>query len=161
MSARVVEACRAQTEKPIITKLSPNQTDIRENARKCIEAGTDAFAVINTIMGMAIDVETREPIIGNVQGGLSGPAIKPIALLKTKEVYEVARDHDVPIIGQGGIATANDAIEFLLAGAATVGVGTALFYDPLVCKKINAGIAEYLDRHEMTSVAEITGTLRV
>ena len=161
MSARVVEACRAQTEKPIITKLSPNQTDIRENARKCIEAGTDAFAVINTVMGMAIDVETREPIIGNVQGGLSGPAIKPIALLKTKEVYEVARDHDVPIIGQGGIATANDAIEFLLAGAATVGVGTALFYDPLVCKKINAGIAEYLDRHEMTSVAEITGTLRV
>ena len=161
MSARVVEACRAQTEKPIITKLSPNQTDIRENARKCIEAGTDAFAVINTVMGMAIDVETRKPIIGNVQGGLSGPAIKPIALLKTKEVYEVARDHDVPIIGQGGIATANDAIEFLLAGAATVGVGTALFYDPLVCKKINAGIAEYLDRHEMTSVAEITGTLRV
>ncbi len=161
MSARVVEACRAQTEKPIITKLSPNQTDIRENARKCIEAGTDAFAVINTVMGMAIDVETREPIIGNVQGGLSGPAIKPIALLKTKEVYEVARDHNVPIIGQGGIATAKDAIEFLVAGAATVGVGTALFYDPLVCIKINAGIAEYLDRHEMTSVAEITGTLRV
>jgi dihydroorotate dehydrogenase (NAD+) catalytic subunit len=112
-------------------------------------------------MGMAIDVETREPIIGNVQGGLSGPAIKPIALLKTKEVYEVARDHNAPIIGQGGIATAKDAIEFLIAGAATVGVGTALFYDPLVCKKINAGIAEYLDRHEMASVAEITGTLRV
>jgi len=161
VSARVVEACRAQTEKPIITKLSPNQTDIRENARKCIEAGTDAFAVINTVTGMAIDVETREPIIGNVQGGLSGPAIKPIALLKTKEVYEVARDHDVPIIGQGGIATAKDAIEFLVAGAATVGVGTALFYDPLVCSKINAGIAEYLDRHEMSSVAEITGTLQV
>jgi dihydroorotate dehydrogenase (NAD+) catalytic subunit len=161
MSARVVEACRAQTEKPIITKLSPNQTDIRENARKCIEAGTDAFAVINTVTGMAIDVETREPIIGNVQGGLSGPAIKPIALLKTKEVYEVARDHNVPIIGQGGIATAKDAIEFLIAGATTIGVGTALFYDPLVCKKINAGIAEYLDRHEMSSVAEITGTLQV
>jgi dihydroorotate dehydrogenase (NAD+) catalytic subunit len=161
MSARVVEACRAQTEKPIITKLSPNQTNIRENARKCIEAGTDAFAVINTVMGMAIDVETREPIIGNVQGGLSGPAIKPIALLKTKEVYEVAKDHNVPIIGQGGIATAKDAIEFLIAGATTVGVGTALFYDPLVCKKINAGISDYLAHHEMNSVSEITGTLRV
>ncbi len=161
MSARVVEACRAQTNKPIITKLSPNQTDIRENARKCIEAGTDAFAVINTVMGMAIDVETREPIIGNVQGGLSGPAIKPIALLKTKEVYEVAKDHNVPIIGQGGIVTASDAIEFLLAGAATVGVGTALFYDPLVCNKINSGINDYLTDHEMSSVAEITGTMRV
>ena len=161
MSARVVAACRAQTDKPIITKLSPNQTDIRENARKCIEAGTDAFAVINTVMGMAIDVESREPIIGNVQGGLSGPAIKPIALLKTKEVYEVARHHNVPIIGQGGIVTASDAIEFLIAGAATVGVGTALFYDPLVCNKINAGISDYLARHEMSSVAEITGTLRV
>ena len=91
MSARVVAACRAQTRKPMITKLSPNQTDIAENARLCIEAGTDAFAVINTVMGMAIDVETRKPIIGNVQGGLSGPAIKPIALLKTKQVYEVAR----------------------------------------------------------------------
>ena len=161
MSARVVEACRAQTQKPIITKLSPNQTDIRENARKCIEAGTDAFAVINTVMGMAIDVDTREPIIGNVQGGLSGPAIKPIALLKTKEVYEVAKHHNVPIIGQGGIATAKDAIEFLIAGATTVGVGTALFYDPLVCKKINAGISDYLAHHEMNSVSEITGTLQI
>ena len=161
MSARVVEACRAQTQKPIITKLSPNQTDIRENARKCIEAGTDAFAVINTVMGMAIDVDTREPIIGNVQGGLSGPAIKPIALLKTKEVYEVAKHHNVPIIGQGGIATAKDAIEFLIAGATTVGVGTALFYDPLVCKKINAGISDYLTHHEMNSVSEITGTLQI
>ena len=159
MSARVVEACRAQTNKPIITKLSPNQTDIRENARKCIEAGTDAFAVINTVMGMAIEVETREPIIGNVQGGLSGPAIKPIALLKTKEVYEVAKDHNVPIIGQGGITTAGDAIEFLIAGATTVGVGTVLFYDPLVCSKINAGIAEYLVRHDMASVSELVGTL--
>jgi dihydroorotate dehydrogenase (NAD+) catalytic subunit len=159
MSARVVAACRAATSKPIITKLSPNQTDIRENARLCIEAGTDAFAVINTVMGMAIDVETRRPIIGNVQGGLSGPAIKPIALLKTRQVYEVARSHKVPIIGQGGIATANDAIEFLLAGATTVGVGTALFYDPLVCGRINSGIADYLARHGIASVGELVGTL--
>ena len=160
MSARVVAACRAQTSKPIITKLSPNQTDIKTNARLCIEAGTDGFAVINTLMGMAIDAERRKPIIGNVQGGLSGPAIKPIALLKVHQVYEVAREHAVPIIGQGGITTPTDAIEFIVAGAAAVGVGTALFYDPLVCKKINAGIADYLERHDMASVSELVGTLQ-
>jgi len=160
MSARVVAACRAVTKKPLITKLSPNQTDIKENARVCIEAGTDAFAVINTMMGMAIDVEKRKPIIGNTQGGLSGPAIKPIALLKVFQVAEVSQPHNIPIIGQGGIANANDAIEFLLAGATAVGVGTALFYDPLVCKKINAGIADYLTRHEFKSVSEIVGTAR-
>ncbi len=160
MSARVVAACRAQTSKPIITKLSPNQTDIQENARLCIEAGTDGFAVINTVMGMAIDGETRRPIIGNVRGGLSGPAIKPIALLKVHQVYEVARKHTVPIIGQGGITTPADAIEFIVAGATGVGIGTALFYDPLVCKKINAGIVDYLERHEMRSVSELVGTLQ-
>jgi dihydroorotate dehydrogenase (NAD+) catalytic subunit len=159
MSARVVAACRAETRKPIITKLSPNQTDIRENARLCIEAGTDALAVINTVMGMAIDPEARRPIIGNVQGGLSGPAIKPIALLKTRQVYDVAKVHGIPIIGQGGITTASDAIEFLLAGASTVGVGTALFYDPLICGKINAGIADYLERHGIASVRELVGAL--
>jgi dihydroorotate dehydrogenase (NAD+) catalytic subunit len=158
MSARVVAACRAVTKKPLITKLSPNQTDIRENARRCIEAGSDALAVINTIMGMAIDVNTRRPVIGNVQGGLSGPAIKPIALLKVHQVYEVARQHNVPIIGQGGISSATDALEFLIAGASAIGVGTALFYDPLVCKKINAGIAEYLQRHSIRSVSDLVGT---
>ena len=159
MSARVVAACRAQTKKPIITKLSPNQTDIRENARLCIEAGSDGLAVINTISGMAIDVATRSPVIGNVQGGVSGPAIKPIALLNVKRVYEVAGPKRVPIIGQGGIASANDAIEFLLAGASAVGLGTALFYDPLLCPKVNAGIAAYLGRAGMSSVAELTGAL--
>ena len=159
MSARVVAACRAQTSKPIITKLSPNQTDIQENARLCIEAGTDGFAVINTVMGMAIDSETRRPIIGNVRGGLSGPAIKPIALLKVQQVYEVAKGHNIPIIGQGGIITAKDALEFIIAGASAVGVGTALFYDPLVCKKINAGITDYLKRHRLASVAALVGSL--
>src|ERR1700741_2246979 len=144
MSAQVVAACRRATTKPIITKLSPNQTDIRENARRCIEAGSDALAVINTVMGMAIDVATRRPVIGNVQGGLSGPAIKPVALLKVHQVYEVAGPHKVPIIGQGGILSATDAIEFLIAGASAVGVGTALFYEPLVGRSINEGIAEYL-----------------
>lgn len=161
MSARVVAACRANTSKPIITKLSPNQTDIQENARLCIEAGTDGFAVINTVMGMAIDGETRRPIIGNVRGGLSGPAIKPIALLKVHQVHEVAKKYGVPIIGQGGITTPQDAIEFLVAGATGIGIGTALFYDPLVCKKINDGIVDYLNRHKMKSVSELVGTLQL
>jgi dihydroorotate dehydrogenase (NAD+) catalytic subunit len=160
MSAQVVAACRRVTKKPLITKLSPNQTDIRENARRCIEAGSDALAVINTIMGMAIDVRTRRPVIGNVQGGLSGPAIKPIALLKVRQVYEVARAHSIPIIGQGGIASTGDALEFIIAGATAVGLGTALFYDPMVCKTINEGIAEYLRAQGLRSVTELVGTLR-
>jgi dihydroorotate dehydrogenase (NAD+) catalytic subunit len=159
MSARVVAACRARTKKPLITKLSPNQTDIRENARLCIEAGSDGLAVINTISGMAIDPATRRPVIGNIQGGISGPAIKPIALLNVKRVYEVAGPKRIPIIGQGGIASADDAIEFLIAGASAVGLGTALFYDPLLCPKVNAGIAQYLAAAGMTSVAELTGSL--
>ncbi|HEU4601048.1 MAG TPA: dihydroorotate dehydrogenase [Steroidobacteraceae bacterium] len=158
MSARVVAACRAVTRKPLITKLSPNQTDIRENARMCIEAGSDALAVINTMMGMAIDVQTRKPVIGNIQGGLSGPAIKPIALLKVHQVHEVARKHNVPIIGQGGICSANDALEFLIAGASAVGVGTALFYDPLACTHINAGIDAYLTQHKLQKVGELVGS---
>src|SRR5215467_8989395 len=159
MSAQVVAACRRVTAKPLITKLSPNQTDIRENARRCIEAGTDALSVINTVMGMAIDVATRRPVIGNVQGGLSGPAIKPIALLKVHQVYEVAAPHGVPIIGQGGITTVNDALEFLIAGAAAVGIGTALFYEPMILKTLNAGIEEYLAAHGMRNVTELVGTL--
>ncbi|MGD8567021.1 MAG: dihydroorotate dehydrogenase [Gammaproteobacteria bacterium] len=160
MSARVVEACRAVTKKPLITKLSPNQTNITENARLCIEAGSDAFAVINTLMGMAVDIESRTPVIGANQGGLSGPAIKPIALLKVHQVYQVCRDHDIPIIGQGGIMSAEDAIEFIIAGASAVGVGTALFYDPLVCPKINQGIVDYLKRHGLTELSQLVGTLR-
>ena len=161
MSARVVAACRRVTKKPLITKLSPNQTDIRENARRCIEAGTDAFAVINTVTGMAIDLDTRRPVIGHGQGGLSGPAIKPIALLKVKEVYEVAGPKRIPIIGQGGITTARDALEFIVAGASAVGIGTALFYDPLVCRSVNAGIAEYLSARRLQSVSQLVGTLEL
>jgi dihydroorotate dehydrogenase (NAD+) catalytic subunit len=156
----VVAACRAATGKPLITKLSPNQTDIRENARRCVEAGSDALAVINTIMGMAIDVAERRPVIGNVQGGLSGPAIKPIALLKVHQVYEVARAHRIPIIGQGGITSANDALEFLIAGASAIGIGTALFYDPMAAKRINEGIAAYLQARGLASVTELVGSLR-
>ncbi len=159
MSARVVAACRAVTEKPLITKLSPNQTDIAANARACIDAGSDGLAVINTIMGMAIDVETGRPIIGNVQGGLSGPAIRPIAVLKVHQVYEVAGPQGIPIIGQGGIRTVHDAIEFFMAGATTIGLGTSLFYDPMVAKKINTGIEDYLEKHDVATVTDLIGSL--
>ncbi len=161
MSARVVEACRRATDKPLITKLSPNQTDIAENARGCIEAGSDGFAVINTLMGMSIDIEARRPVIGNNQGGLSGPAIKPVALLKVHQVYEECKAHNIPIIGQGGICNTEDALEFIIAGASAVGLGTALFYDPLICKDINAGIAAYLDKHQLTNISELVGTLKL
>lgn len=161
MSARVVEVCRRETSKPLVTKLSPNQTDIAHNARRCIEAGSDALAVINTVMGMAIDAEKRQPIIGNNQAGLSGPAIKPIALLKVHQVYQVAGPLNIPIIGQGGVTTAEDALEFMLAGASAVGVGTGLFYDPLVCKKMNSEIVAYLKRHELASLQELVGSLQL
>lgn len=159
MSAQVVAACRAVTTKPLITKLSPNQTDIVANARACIDAGTDALSVINTLMGMAIDVEHKVPIIGNIRGGLSGPAIRPIALLKVHQVHAEAARDNIPIIGQGGIETAENALEFILAGSTTVGVGTALFYDPLVVNKINRGIAAYMDGADIRSVANLVGAL--
>lgn len=161
MSYRVVDICRKNTTKPIITKLSPNQTDIALSAQRCIDAGTDGLAVINTLMGMSIDTQTRKPIIGNNQGGLSGPAIKPVALLKVHQVYQVSKNHNIPIIGQGGITTANDAIEFIIAGAQTVGVGTALFYDPLVCNKINDGISQYLLDNQLSSINDLVGTLEL
>ena len=161
MSARVVAACRKVTKKPLITKLSPNQTDIKHNAKLCVEAGSDAFAVINTVMGMAIDIHKKQPIIHNNQGGLSGPAIKPIALLKVHEVYQICKPHNIPIIGQGGVVNTNDAIEFLLAGATTVGLGTGLFYDPLCCKKINDGIVEYLEQNKHQHISEIIGALQI
>jgi dihydroorotate dehydrogenase (NAD+) catalytic subunit len=159
MSFRVVEICRKNTSKPIITKLSPNQTDIAANALRCIDAGSDGLAVINTVMGMAIDIEKKQTVIGNNQGGLSGPAIKPIALLKVHQVYQVSKKHSIPIIGQGGIFTAEDAIEFIIAGADTVGIGTALFYNPLVCKEINTGISDYLNTHKLANVGSLVGSL--
>ena len=161
MSFRVVEICRKNTTKPIITKLSPNQTDIAKNAARCIDAGSDGLAVINTVTGMAVDIETRKPVIGNNRGGLSGPSIKPIALLKVHQVYQVSKKYNIPIIGQGGITSANDALEFIIAGAATIGVGTALFYDPLVCEKINAGISQYLSDQNLSGVGSLVGTLQL
>jgi dihydroorotate dehydrogenase (NAD+) catalytic subunit len=161
MSYRVVEIVRKNTKKPIITKLSPNQTDIAFSAKRCIEAGTDGLAVINTLMGMQIDINTKKPIIGNNQGGLSGPAIKPIALLKVHQVHQVAKHHNVPIIGQGGINSWQDAIEFIIAGASAVGVGTALFYNPLICDEINTGISKYLDDNNLKNISELVGSLEL
>ena len=159
MSARVVAACKKVTSKPIITKLSPNQADIQLNARLCIEAGSDSLSVINTITGMAIDINSRATVLGNNAGGLSGPAIKPIALKKVFDVYQVTKKHGIPILGQGGVSSAEDAIEFLLAGATTVGVGTALFFDPLVCDKINKGVSSYLETNGYTSIDNLIGDL--
>ena len=159
MSAQVVESCRKVTTKPIITKLSPNQADIKLNAKLCIEAGTDALAVINTISGLAIDIDKKELVLGNRAGGLSGPAIKPIALKKVYDVYQVSKKHGVPIMGQGGISSPEDAIEFFLAGATTVGVGTALFFDPLICNKINQGLERYLRANSLSSLDDLVGGL--
>ena len=161
MSASVVEICRSVTTKPLITKLSPNQTNIAESARVCIEAGTDALSVSNTFTAMAVDVESRRPVLNNNVGGLSGPAIKPMALLRVHEVYQVSKIHGIPIIGQGGIASWSDAIEFLIAGASAVGVGTGLFYDPCLCSDINLGISSYMVRHNFEKVSEITGSLKI
>lgn len=161
MSYRVVEICRKNTSKPIITKLSPNQTDIAHSAKRCIDAGSDALAVINTLMGMAIDVKKSQAIIGSNQGGLSGPAIKPIALLKVHQVYQVSKKYNIPIIGQGGIFSANDALEFIMAGADTVGIGTALFYDPLICPSINEGISKYLQENKIDNVANLVGSVKL
>jgi dihydroorotate dehydrogenase (NAD+) catalytic subunit len=161
MSARVVAACRKMTKKPLITKLSPNQTDIAENARCCIEAGSDAFAVINTVTGMAIDIASRKPVLGNNLGGLSGPAIKPIALLKVHQVYQVCKKHNVPIIGQGGITTVEDALEFFIAGATAIGMGTALFYEPMACKTISEGLIAYLQENRVSGIRDLVGTLKL
>ena len=159
MSAQVVEACKGVTSKPIITKLSPNQADIKESARKCIDAGSDALSVINTITGMAIDIDSKRPVLGNTSGGLSGPAIKPIALQKVMQVYEVAGPQNIPIMGQGGISSVKDALEFIIAGASTIGIGTALFIDPLVCNKINGGIEKYLSAKGLDGVESLVGSL--
>ena len=160
MSAQVVAACRQKTKKPLITKLSPNQADISENAKRCLEAGSDAFSVINTISGMAIDIKNQTPVLGNIRGGLSGPAIKPIALLKVFEVYQVCKPHGVPIIGQGGIGSSENVIEFILAGASAVGIGTALFYEPLLCRRINTDLQNYLDERQLTGVEPLVGALK-
>jgi len=160
MSARVVAAMRKATDKPLITKLSPNNANIQEIAEACIESGTDGFSVINTLVGMAVDIESQRPVLGNISGGLSGPAIKPVALWKVHQVRQVAAKHNIPILGQGGITTAKDAIEFAIAGSDAIGLGTGLFYDPLICRKVLDGLSDYLVSQKLASYAELVGSLK-
>lgn len=153
---RVVRRC------VLIVKLSPNVTDVVATASAAIEGGADALSAINTLVGTAIDIETWRPMLANGSGGLSGPAIKPVALHMVGRVYrEVARDAGIPIIGMGGVQTWEDAVEFLLAGATAVGVGTALYIDPTTPLKIRDGVAAYLARRGLASVRELIGRLQI
>ena len=152
----VVKAVRRATHLPIIPKLTPNVTDIASFARAAEEAGADAVSLVNTFLAMAIDIETRRPKLANVVGGLSGPAIRPIAV---RMVYECRQAVRIPIIGMGGIMTAEDVIEYLVVGATAVQVGTANFVDPFIWPKLLTGLTAYLERHGHTAVTEIVGTV--
>jgi dihydroorotate dehydrogenase (NAD+) catalytic subunit len=152
----VVAACRAVTRKPLIVKLSPNVTDIVEMALACEGAGADALSVINTLTGMAIDLERRRPVLANITGGLSGPAIKPVAL---RMVWQVARAVKVPVIGIGGIMSATDALEFILAGATAVQVGTASFVNPSAAQEIVEGMEQWLIQHGIADLKSLIGAL--
>lgn len=155
-AAQVVKAVRRRYRKTLIVKLSPNVTDITEIARVCEAEGADSVSLINTLMGMAIDIERRKPVLSIGTGGLSGPCVKPVAL---RMVWQTARAVKIPVVGLGGICNAKDAIEFLMAGATAVQIGTANFLDPAVTIKIRDGINAWLDAHGCTSVHEIIGTL--
>jgi len=161
MAARVVAAMRPMTKKPLITKLSPNNADIAEIARCCIEAGSDGLSVINTLVGMAVDIDSRRPVIGNISGGLSGPAIKPVALWKIHQTRVVAARHSIPILGQGGICSARDGIEFAIAGSDALGLGTGLFYDPLLPGRMLGELRGYLEQQGLSAYGELVGTLAV
>ena len=156
-AASVVKAVRARYDKTMIVKLSPNVTDIAEIARAVEAEGADSVSLINTLMGMAIDIEKRKPLLSINTGGLSGPAVKPVAL---RMVWQVAKAVNIPVVGLGGICNAHDAIEFLMAGATAIEIGTANFIDPQVTIKVRDGINEWLDSHGCKSVKEIIGTLQ-
>ena len=155
-AASVVRAVRERYHKTLIVKLSPNVTDIAEIARTCEAEGADSVSLINTLMGMAIDIERRRPLLSISTGGLSGPAVKPVAL---RMVWQVAKAVKIPVVGLGGIMTAQDAIEFLMAGATAIEIGTANFIDPAVTMKVRDGINDWLDKHGCKSVKEIIGCL--
>jgi len=155
-AAEVVKAVRTAYSKILIVKLSPNVTNIADIAKAVEGVGADSVSLINTLLGMAIDAETRRPVLKNITGGLSGPAIKPVAL---RMVWQVAKAVKIPVIGIGGIMNASDAIEFFLAGATAIEVGTANFIDPQITVKIIEGIESYLDRHHLSSVSSLVGAL--
>jgi dihydroorotate dehydrogenase (NAD+) catalytic subunit len=150
----ITKAVRKATRLPLIVKLSPNVTDIALIAQKVADAGADALSLINTLLGMAINLKQRRPFLGNHVGGLSGPAIKPVAL---RMVWQVAQKVSVPIIGMGGIATAEDALEFIMAGATAVAIGTAMFRDPAAPQKVLAGMVDFMEREGIESLEEIRG----
>lgn len=156
-AASVVKAVRERYSKTLIVKLSPNVTDISDIARACEAEGADAVSLINTLMGMAIDIERRQPVLSIGTGGLSGPCVKPVAL---RMVWQVAKAVGIPVVGLGGICTATDAIEFLMAGATAIEIGTANFLDPTTTIKVRDGINEWLDQHGCNSVTEIIGSLK-
>jgi dihydroorotate dehydrogenase (NAD+) catalytic subunit len=152
----VVSAVKKVTHLPVIPKLTPNVTDVASIAKAAEEAGADAVSLVNTFLAMAIDVETRRPKLSNIVGGLSGPAIRPIAV---RMVYECRRAVKIPVIGMGGIACANDVLEFMIAGAAAVQVGTANFVDPFIWSKLTDGIEAYMQRHRLTRLADLVGSI--
>ena len=158
LAYRVVKAAREASQLPIIPKLSPNVTDITTIARAVADAGADAISLINTLVGMAVDVRTRQPKIGNVTGGLSGPAIRPVAV---RMVWQVARAVRLPIIGMGGIVTADDALEFLIAGATAVAVGTANFVDPTAAAKVIEGLERYCAVNGIPEIRQVIGSLQI
>ena len=153
---QVVSAVRKVTHLPLIPKLTPNVTSVASFAEAAEQAGADAVSLVNTFLAMAIDVETRRPKLSNVMGGLSGPAIRPIAV---RMVYECARRVRIPVIGMGGIASARDVVEFLVAGATAVQVGTASFVDPFIWPKLVSGLGEYMARHRIDRVSDLVGTI--
>lgn len=152
----VVSEVKKVCKKPLMVKLSPNAEDIVDMAYKCCEAGADALSLINTLKGMAIDIKRRKPIFNNVFAGLSGPAVKPVAL---RMVYEVKKATNVPIVGMGGIVSSNDALEFIMAGATAIQVGTANFMKPDICKDIIDGIKEFMEKENVKDLKEITGII--
>ena len=155
-AASIVKAVRAAYHKTLIVKLSPNVTDIAAIARACEAEGADAVSLINTLMGMAVDIEKRQPLLSIRTGGLSGPAVKPVAL---RMVYDVAHAVKIPVVGLGGISSAEDAIEFLMCGATAIEIGTANFVDPAITKKVKDGMNTWLDAHGCTSVRDIIGVI--
>ncbi len=153
----ITKEVKAKAKQPIIMKLSPNVTDITEMARAAVDAGTDGLSLINTLTGMKIDIEKRDFVLANKTGGMSGPAIKPVAL---RMVYQVANAVDVPIIGMGGISTAEDALEFIMAGATAVSVGTANFMNPAATIDVIEGIKDYMKRHQIEDIQELIGCVK-
>ena len=154
----ITKEVKKYAKKPLIVKLSPNVTDITEMAKAAEQGGADALSLINTLLGMAIDIKTRRPILANVTGGLSGPAVKPVAV---RMIYQVRQCTNLPIIGMGGVTTGDDAIEMMLAGSNAIAVGTANFMNPYACVDIKKGIVDYMEKYNIDDVNDISGKVIV